>query len=389
MPTYTKFPGGAALAEHLFFYERLYNHILEEIRSGRLRSGDRVPSEKELAEQFGVSRITSKRALQMLEQAGLIERIRGKGSFVAGELPELDKLASLNGERPSRRLERAASCIAFVLPDASQSYGLELLCAIEERCAEHGLSLIVKRTRGRQDEEERAIDGLVASGLVKGLIVFPVHGEYYNASLLRLVLEGYPLVLVDRYLKGIPACAVYTDNVAASRALTGHLIDLGHEHIGFLSPPAKNTSSIEERLQGFRAAFVERGLGPGGQHHLTDLKSTLPNPSSAGEIAADRGAIRAFVEREPRLSAFVACEYNVALILRDVLDHLDRREGATIACFDSPHDPFAAPSFVHIKQAEGEMGRRAVDLLLGQLRREQTPPNSIVPFTLVTAAPTG
>ena len=41
-----------------------------------------------------------------------------------------------------------------------------------------------------------------------GLIVFPVHGEYYNDSLLRIVLDGYPVVLVDRYLKGIAVNSV-------------------------------------------------------------------------------------------------------------------------------------------------------------------------------------
>ena len=53
-----------------------------------------------------------------------------------------------------------------------------------------------------------------------GLIVFPVHGDFYNASLLRQVLDGFPVVLVDRHLSGIPVSAVHTDNVAAARALT-------------------------------------------------------------------------------------------------------------------------------------------------------------------------
>ena len=64
-------------------YERLYAYVVDEIRKGALRSGDRVPSEKELARTHGVSRITSMRALQDLERAGIVDRIRGKGTFVA------------------------------------------------------------------------------------------------------------------------------------------------------------------------------------------------------------------------------------------------------------------------------------------------------------------
>jgi DNA-binding GntR family transcriptional regulator len=41
-------------------YEQLYKYIVGEIKEGKLKNGDRVPSEKDLAAQFNVSRITSK-----------------------------------------------------------------------------------------------------------------------------------------------------------------------------------------------------------------------------------------------------------------------------------------------------------------------------------------
>src|SRR3954449_4697996 len=84
-------------------YERVCTHVLEQIRRGTLRPGDRVASEMELAAQFEVSRITSKRALEVLREAGLIERVRGKGSFVAKRLPDLDRISvPLRGRLPLR-----------------------------------------------------------------------------------------------------------------------------------------------------------------------------------------------------------------------------------------------------------------------------------------------
>src|SRR6266516_5511793 len=77
-----------------FLYQRLYDYVLDEIRTGRLSTGDRVPSEMELAQLFGVSRITSKKALQTLNRDGVVERIIGKGSFVAAQLPALERLSS-------------------------------------------------------------------------------------------------------------------------------------------------------------------------------------------------------------------------------------------------------------------------------------------------------
>jgi DNA-binding transcriptional MocR family regulator len=61
-----------------FLCQRLYD-VLDEIGAGRLSMGDRVPFEMELAHLFGVSRITSKKALQTLNRDGVVERIIGKG----------------------------------------------------------------------------------------------------------------------------------------------------------------------------------------------------------------------------------------------------------------------------------------------------------------------
>lgn len=361
-------------------YERLYNYVLDDIRKGTLRSGDRVPSEKELARKHGVSRITSMRALQNLERAGLVERIRGKGTFVVRDPNRLDSLrSSADGHPPRSR--RLTSRIALLMPDASPAYGLELMNAIEERAGERGLSLVLKRTRGQQEEEERAIDALMSSDSVDGVIVFPVNGEFYNASLLRMVLANHPLVLVDRHLKGINASSVYTDNHAAAQEITGFVLESGHRHVAFVSSPPANTSSIEDRLHGFRAAFSQRGIGTDRQHLLIDLTSGFPNPET--KIAGDREAIRAFVSRNESITGFVASEYPIALIIHDVFSGLGRLKGKLIACFDSPRGQFVEPRFTHIQQNEREMGRRAVDLLLAQLEGHPTPNQSIVPYQLV------
>ncbi|MGW4968059.1 GntR family transcriptional regulator [Nonomuraea sp. NPDC004186] len=355
-------------------YERIVDYLLDEVRRGALAPGDRVPSEMELAERFEVSRITSKKALELLREAGVVHRIRGKGSFVATDLPDLDRLTP--AARPAEG-ERVPGAIVMIYPDASEAYGLELLCAVEERCAERGIPLVIKRTRGSQEEEEKAIESMVDSGLADGLIVFPVHGEYYNAGLLRTILDGHPLVLVDRYLAGIQVCAVHTDNAAAARALTERLLDQGHRHVAFASPPPENTSSIEERLEGFRAACAARGVPLDHQHHLTELSSTLPGAFTPENVRADIDRIRAFQAREPQVTAFVVCEYNLARVLDRAID------GPVIACFDSPLDPVAGPAFLHVRQDQREMGRRAVDLLLAQTRGEPVPARSIVPFTIV------
>lgn len=374
--------------ERDLLYERLYNHVLGDIRSGALRSGDRVSSEKELARAHGVSRITSMRALQNLERAGLVERIRGKGTFVVRDVGRILNAPAADGVRP-RRSRHLTMRIAFLLPDASPAYGLELLNSIEECAAESEFSVVLKRTHGLREQEEQAIDKLVHTGSVDGLIVFPVNGEFYNASLLHLALARSPLVLVDRYLRGIDATSVVTDNMAAARDLTAHVLDRGHKHVAFVSSPPKNTSSIEDRLAGFGTAFSERGLGLDGQHLLTDLTIGMRAAGNDGQrysragIAADRQVLRQFLEKNESITAFVASEYPIAQLIREVLRELGRLKGMMITCFDSPRDRYVEPHFTHIQQDEREIGRRAVTLLLAQLEGAQTPIRSIVPYELV------
>ncbi len=65
-------------------YVSVFHDIQEKILTGRWNYGMLLPSEVELCEIFGVSRITIRRSMDELEKLGLIIRIQGKGTFVAG-----------------------------------------------------------------------------------------------------------------------------------------------------------------------------------------------------------------------------------------------------------------------------------------------------------------
>lgn len=63
-------------------YLHIYNDYSAWIQSGQLPAGKKLPSESELAEAYGTSRETVRKALLMLSQNGYIHKIKGKGSFV-------------------------------------------------------------------------------------------------------------------------------------------------------------------------------------------------------------------------------------------------------------------------------------------------------------------
>ncbi|MDT3699914.1 MAG: GntR family transcriptional regulator [Thermincola sp.] len=64
-------------------YYQLADDLKQQIESGQLKPADAVPSESQLVSEYGVSRVTVRRGLAILLEAGLIETVRGKGNFVA------------------------------------------------------------------------------------------------------------------------------------------------------------------------------------------------------------------------------------------------------------------------------------------------------------------
>lgn len=72
-------------------YIQIQDHILNEIRTGRLKTSDQIPSEAEFSQMFQVSRITVTTALKELTARGILYRIQGKGTFVKED--NLDSIA--------------------------------------------------------------------------------------------------------------------------------------------------------------------------------------------------------------------------------------------------------------------------------------------------------
>lgn len=66
-------------------YVKLKDYVRSRVEAGEWKIGQRVPSENELVDILGVSRMTANRALRELADEGLVVRVRGKGSFVASK----------------------------------------------------------------------------------------------------------------------------------------------------------------------------------------------------------------------------------------------------------------------------------------------------------------
>ena len=70
------------MTKQLAKYKEIQEELLSQIQDGQFRAGDQIPTENELCEQYQVSRMTARKALDSLTAQGILTRIPGKGTFV-------------------------------------------------------------------------------------------------------------------------------------------------------------------------------------------------------------------------------------------------------------------------------------------------------------------
>lgn|SRR5690625_848000 len=367
-------------------YEQIYKYVLEKIIDGEFKYGDRVPSEKDLSKKFEVSRITSKKALDILAEYKVIKRIRGKGSFVLNNQPNM--FLNEYGSNPNGLNHTESQSIGLILPDFSTNFGLAFVKHVEKLCSELNMHLLIKRSYGLIEEETKSMTSMIDLG-VDGLLIIPVHGQHYNNTLLQLVLNKFPIVLADRFLKGIPASSVCINNNEASRQLTEYLISLGHKNIAYLSPPLTGTSAIEARIEGYKNAFSYQGLRLNPNHMFTDLQSSLPASIHSKDLnklqMEDSNKIKNFILNNPEITSFVVCEYELAALLYNVLKKMNKKvpEDYAIACFDFPKSDLSDLQFTHIEQNEKMLANKAVDLLIAQINGDDNSKQQFTNYKLI------
>ena len=133
MGSFSQLIGGLDEANHAPLYQQLHRALRDAIADNRLAAEEALPPERELAEEFGVSRITVRKALDALVGEGMLTRRQGAGTFVAAR-PEarveksFSKLSSFTedmisrGRRPeSVWLSRSAGAVT---PEESLTLGL-------------------------------------------------------------------------------------------------------------------------------------------------------------------------------------------------------------------------------------------------------------------------
>jgi GntR family transcriptional regulator of arabinose operon len=195
---------------------QLRDILLSEINGGSFPEGGRIPSERDLAQRYGISRASVREAISELINGGILFRTVGKGTYIA--------TASARAQASTQTRNIGFFISEDIFHFVQTGYN-RILRGVEEACGVCGDTLVFHSVRESV--------GVRPDGLLKlsGCVVV---GGLRRSALERLSERGIPVVLVDLLVKaeGADATAVTIDYGGGTRMAIEHLFQLGHHRAG-------------------------------------------------------------------------------------------------------------------------------------------------------------
>lgn len=347
-------------------YMDIYDHFLGLIRSGVLKSGDKLPTEEQVAARFEVSRITVIRALNQLQADGYIRRAQGSGSYVS--------------ERTAGR--GPLKVVSFIKPFMGQGREIQLLQGMEMRLKEAGYLLSVSNSNQSADVERELI--LSMKDDVRGIILYPVSSMDNAALYENLMKEQYPVVYVDRYPMNVPCSYAACDNFDGGYRIGRYFLENGHKKIALIYHDILSITSERDRFNGFMKAMAEAAFP------RDDIK-ILSITRMEGSETLDRILGELYGGGAEGAHPTALFTFNDMLALA-FMEHIRQNRqafalpgGFTLAGFDNLRDTSGDVPFITIRQNYSAIGEKAAELLIARMGTNSLVNEQVVvPVELVT-----
>jgi len=328
---------------------------------------------KDIAKAAGVSHPTVSRALanSPLVSPETAQRIR--------------RLAEEMGYAPSAiargLVTKRTHTIGLVVTTIADPFIAEVVSGVEEVALNRGYSVFLANSNAVPEREmtvvrtlrERRVDGIIVLASRVGGLYMPL-----------LEQSRVPIVLINNQHQGPYVYSVSIDSVTGAVEATKHLIKLGHRRIAYIGDRYGVQSDVD-RLAGYKRALGEAGI---------EFDSSLVFYGD-GKASGVGEAARQLLSLNPLPSAVFCYNDMTALGLLQLIKQAGKRvpQDISVVGFD---DIFLAsytdPPLTTIAQPKHEMGRRAMEMLLALISKEQSVTNITVQGRLVvrqSAAPLG
>lgn len=234
-------------------YLTIVNALRTDIESAKYGPGARLPSEAELTRRFKVSRMTVVKAVQQLQQEGLLHRRVGSGTYANGA-PEVE-----------------GRSFGLLIPDLGETEIFEPICrgmmrmpSVKANTLSWGQTSGIPKRKDEEAEDlchsyiKQAVDGVFFAPLE-----FPTHEDVNSRILKALEKAKIPVVLLDKDFVQYPHRSKYDlvslNHRYAGFLVTEHLIRQGAKRVAFFCRDL-SAQTVEHRIVGYREALYMNGL---------------------------------------------------------------------------------------------------------------------------------
>ncbi len=259
--------------------------------------GDKIISENELVKKYKVSRVTARKALQLLRNDGTIKCVRGRGTF----------LAKVPNRTPISSKSTNAKLLGVLVPSVNAPLIASVVRGIEAEATRNGYHILLSHDHNDPQLQIKQLRKLLETD-VSGILLYPDRFVTDCKEFLDLLDElnkrNVPLVLLDRYIAGLDFTCVMTDNVQGMFELTEHVILCGRRRPALIGFWETNTVHMARRKGFLEALHKHRlpttsvleghvsstGATSGGDHNILAEWTQAAHDIVAGWVAGKSAA---------------------------------------------------------------------------------------------------
>ncbi|MDD4152300.1 MAG: GntR family transcriptional regulator, partial [bacterium] len=223
-------------------YIQLKLLIKDKIQKGEYLKDQPIPSCKDFAKTYSVSKLTVRQAFSDLIKEGILYGVVGKGTFVA-----------------DRQKTQQPMTIGVLVIDTPNLFYSTIVSGVESVLYDAGVNMILGNTNNNPEKESDYLVKLVEQG-VSGFILVPTTSRDITSDKIikDFVSRRFPIVMVDRYIEGQDIDYIGIDHEKGAYDAASYLIKQGHRNIAYITE--ETCTSVNARIKGYLSALAEHGI---------------------------------------------------------------------------------------------------------------------------------
>jgi len=309
---------------------------------------------QDMADQLGVS----KTLVSLVLNGKGTER--GISLKTQKRVMHLAKKLNYNPNQMARSLRLGSSkTIGLIVADISNIFFAQIARSIEDEAGKFGYSVMFMSSE-EDAERERNMIQLLQDRCVDGLILATAFNE--RKDIQKLKEDEIPFVLIDRSIAGIKTNSVVVDNYKGAYDATKHLLNLNFRRIALIKITPDYLAPIQQRTNGYKDALRDGGV---------PVRNNLIREISFDNVKAEMQEQLKNLILEHSVQALFFLNNSLTVSGLEVINKLHLRipqDIALVSFDDIDLFRFAYPPITAISQPLDDIGRKAVKLLLDDIK---------------------